>query len=56
MKTYLQDRVFVAAAYHWTLHWLFVLDRVVNHPHSCLLIVGMLALPEAKASKSPPKN
>ena len=56
MKTYLQDGVFVAAAYHWALHWLFVFDGVVNHSHGCLLVIGMLALPEVKALKSPPKK
>ena len=55
-ETYLHDWVFVAAAYHWALHWLFVLYRVVNHSHSCLLVIGMLALPEAQALKTiPPK-
>ena len=51
-ETYLHDWVFVAAAYHWALHWLFVLYRVVNHPHSCLLVISMLALPEEQALKT----
>ena len=50
-ETHLQYWVFVATAHHRALQGLFELYKFVNHTHGCLLVIGVLALPEPQAAK-----